>query len=46
VNAYHGTGVANQMPYGGYRQSGIGRELGTEGLREYLEHKSIQIKIS
>ncbi len=45
VNAYHGTGVANQMPYGGYRQSGIGRELGRAGLDEYLETKSVQIKL-
>ena len=45
VNAYHGTGVANQMPYGGYRQSGIGRELGRAGLDEYLETKSVQMKL-
>ncbi len=46
VNAYHGTGVSNQMPYGGYRQSGVGRELGRAALDEYLETKSIHIKIS
>ncbi len=28
-------------PFGGYRASGIGRELGQEGLEAYLEYKSI-----
>jgi aldehyde dehydrogenase (NAD+)/betaine-aldehyde dehydrogenase len=45
VNAYHSTGMP-QMPYGGYKQSGIGRELGDAGLNEYLETKSVQIKLS
>ena len=35
VNAYHSTGIVF-MPYGGYKQSGIGREMGHEGLDEYL----------
>ncbi|MDR8409122.1 aldehyde dehydrogenase [Nonomuraea sp. 3-1Str] len=28
-------------PFGGYKSSGVGRELGPEGLAGYLEHKSI-----
>jgi betaine-aldehyde dehydrogenase len=28
-------------PFGGYKASGIGRELGPEGLMSYLEYKSI-----
>ncbi|NGO71160.1 aldehyde dehydrogenase family protein [Streptomyces boncukensis] len=29
-------------PFGGYKQSGVGRELGRYGLEEYLETKSLQ----
>ncbi|MGI9432832.1 MAG: aldehyde dehydrogenase family protein, partial [Myxococcota bacterium] len=28
-------------PFGGYKQSGIGREMGVEGLAEYLETKTV-----
>jgi aldehyde dehydrogenase (NAD+) len=29
-------------PFGGYKQSGVGRELGSHGLSEYLQTKSFQ----
>ncbi|MEV0637129.1 aldehyde dehydrogenase family protein [Streptomyces sp. NPDC050619] len=29
-------------PFGGYKHSGVGRELGTHGLAEYLQTKSLQ----
>jgi betaine-aldehyde dehydrogenase len=30
-------------PFGGYKDSGIGRELGPEGLAGYLEYKSVSL---
>jgi len=30
-------------PFGGFKQSGVGRELGPEGLAGYLEAKSISL---
>ncbi|MHB9848791.1 aldehyde dehydrogenase family protein [Streptomyces krungchingensis] len=39
INVHRAGGV--QMPVGGYKQSGWGRENGLEGLEEYLETKSV-----
>jgi aldehyde dehydrogenase (NAD+)/betaine-aldehyde dehydrogenase len=32
-----------RAPFGGYRQSGLGRENGVYGLEEFLEYKAIQL---
>lgn len=33
------------QPFGGFKSSGLGRENGFEGLRHYLEHKSVCVRI-
>jgi len=41
INEYH---LLNEkVPFGGYKQSGIGREFGIEGVKEYTELKHIYI---
>ena len=39
INNYHV--FADYCPFGGYKQSGVGRELGFEGLHEYTQVKRI-----
>ncbi len=43
VNTYHPT--YNELPWGGYKQSGIGRELGLYGIEAYLETKQVNINL-
>ncbi|XP_025990047.1 retinal dehydrogenase 1 [Solenopsis invicta] len=44
VNCYDA--ITPQTPFGGFKQSGIGRELGEEGLKEYLEIKTVSIRVA
>jgi acyl-CoA reductase-like NAD-dependent aldehyde dehydrogenase len=44
INSYRV--LANNVPYGGFGQSGIGRENGIEGLNAYLQTKSIWVELS
>ena len=39
VNTYHR--YDDGAPFGGYKQSGIGREKGQEALSNYLETKTV-----
>ena len=39
----NGLGMDTTSPFGGYKQSGIGRELGPEGMLPYLEWKTVSV---
>src|SRR5215467_1699981 len=43
VNAYNLYDVA--LPFGGYKQSGFGRELGAEAMQHYTEVKSVWLNL-
>jgi betaine-aldehyde dehydrogenase len=44
INTYHPT--YNEAPWGGYKQSGIGRELGTYGYEAYTEVKQVNVNLA
>lgn len=44
INCYNPT--FNEAPWGGYKMSGLGRELGAYGLGEYQKVKQININLS
>jgi betaine-aldehyde dehydrogenase len=44
LNTYHPT--YNEAPWGGYKQSGFGRELGPYGIEGYLETKQINVNLT
>jgi len=41
INEWHL--ISEKAPFGGYKQSGIGREFGIDGLKEYTETKHLHI---
>ena len=43
VSINGGMCIAPDLPFGGYKSSGVGREWGREGIEEYLETKAIGI---
>jgi aldehyde dehydrogenase (NAD+) len=45
VGVNGGAWFGPDVPFGGYKQSGVGREMGAAGLEEFLETKSLAIPI-
>ncbi len=43
VNCYHV--LDTRAPFGGFKQSGMGRELGEYGLQEYTEVKTVMVRL-
>jgi acyl-CoA reductase-like NAD-dependent aldehyde dehydrogenase len=46
VGVNGGAWFGPDVPFGGYKQSGVGREMGAAGLEEFLESKSLAIPVS
>ena len=46
INVNGGVWYSADAPFGGYKQSGIGREMGLAGFEEYLETKLIAKGVS
>jgi (Z)-2-((N-methylformamido)methylene)-5-hydroxybutyrolactone dehydrogenase len=44
INAYRAVGFT--APFGGYKESGIGRENGIESLKEYTQLKTVWVELS
>ncbi|HEX7857997.1 MAG TPA: aldehyde dehydrogenase family protein [Sphingobium sp.] len=45
VSINNGMCIAGDLPFGGYKASGIGREWGVEGIEEFLESKVIAVGV-
>ena len=43
VGVNDATGYTHEIPFGGFKESGIGREGGHQGIEEYTEAKSISV---
>ncbi|MDR7403601.1 MAG: NAD-dependent succinate-semialdehyde dehydrogenase [Armatimonadota bacterium] len=43
VGVNDSTGYTHEIPFGGFKESGLGREGGRQGIEEYMEVKSISI---
>lgn len=43
VNTYNT--LHHQLPFGGYKESGIGRELGEDALANYVQTKTVNIRL-
>ncbi|MEZ0384370.1 aldehyde dehydrogenase [Mycobacterium sp. pW045] len=46
VNVNGGMWYSADVPFGGYKQSGIGREMGLAGFEEYLETKAVATAVT
>ena len=43
ISVNGGAPINGDLPFGGYKQSGIGREMGVQGFEEYLQTKTVAV---
>jgi aldehyde dehydrogenase (NAD+) len=44
ISVNGGMSITGDLPFGGYKASGVGREWGREGIEEFLETKAIGVR--
>src|SRR5437667_12477481 len=45
VGANDAAGYSHEIPFGGFKESGLGRERGREGIEEHTEVKAVDLKL-
>lgn len=46
ISVNGGMSITGDLPFGGFKGSGMGREWGVEGIEDFLDTKAIAIKVS
>ncbi len=45
IGVNNAAGYTHEIPFGGFKESGLGREGGNKGLEDYLEMKSVVVNL-